>query len=482
MKLIVILLSLFSCVLAEGSRDAVKRILSKASTKTLDNGLSVLILPKGTAPVFAAVLTVRVGGVDEVRPKTGISHMLEHMAFKGTKSIGTKDYEKEKVLLEELEEIASRSKSATNFSKDDRLRWDEINSELQELWIPDAFTTVFEERGEVGLNASTDKEFTTYYIKLPKKYFEFWAKVEADRILNPVMRQFYQEREVVREERRTRTEDSPTGRLYEEFLLKAFKVHPYRLPVIGFDEDILTLTAKDMTEFHKRFYVPKNIALALLGDVSERDFDIVERYFGNIPSREKQSQEILQEPPQLEERNVLIKGFGTPIIFIGYKKFPYPHPDDVKLSLAGEILAGSTLSPLFKGLVEEKRIVSSISYSENPGILFPNLMTFSMTPKSGFTNKKVLAEFERVLEEKLRAGFTEDELAIAKRSIARELVNIMSDTTGLGRILTQAKLGFGSWNDLIIWIDKILVATKDEVTDAARRYLVKTGRTIGELE
>ncbi len=470
-----------SLCFAEGSREAVSKILSRATTKTLENGLSVLVLPKGTAPVFAAVLTVRVGGVDEVRPKTGISHMLEHMAFKGTKTLGTKDYEREKILLDELEVIASRSKAATSFSKKDKERWEAIHQELQAIWVPDAFTTVFEERGEAGLNASTDKEFTTYYIKLPKRYFEFWAELEADRILNPVMRQFYQEREVVREERRTRTDDSPNGTLYEKFLLEAFKIHPYRLPVIGFDEDILSLTATDMEEFHERFYVPKNMALALIGDVTKDDLNIIERYFGALPGGEVKAEIIPKEPLQIEERSVVLNDIGSPVIYIGYKKVAYPHPDDVSLSLAGEILAGSTLSPLYQELVEKSGIVSSISYSEAPGIIFPNLMTFALTPKKGYSNQFVLDEFDRVLKDVLQRGFDEEALTIAKRSTAREIVNLMSDTTGLGRILTQSKLGFGGWDDLLIWLDRVLKTEKNDVTDAARRYLVKSGRTVGEI-
>lgn len=482
MRIIFLLLLTVNLCIAEGSREAAKQLLSRGSSKTLSNGLSVFMLPRGTSPVFAAVLSVRVGGVDEVRPKTGISHMLEHMAFKGTTTIGTKDYQRERMLLDELEEIAARSNFATKFSEQDRKRWDEINLELQEIWVPDAFTTLFEERGESGLNASTDKEFTTYYIKLPKAHFEFWAQVETDRILNPVMRQFYQEREVVREERRTRTDDSPSGRLYEQFLLKAFSAHPYRLPVIGFDEDILTLTARDMEEFHKRFYVPSNMALALIGDVSDADWAIVERYFGRLPAGEVKGEVIPNEPDQTSERRVSIRGAGTPVIFVGYKKEAYPHLDDVRLSLAGEILAGSTLSPLFTELVERKGVASSVSQSEGPGILFPNLMTFSITPKSGFSNKKVLDEFDRVIQEKLKEGFTEEELIIAKRSISRDLIDIMSDGTGLGRILTQAKLGFGDWEDLIVWIDKILAANKEEVTEAARKYLVNSSRTVGEIK
>jgi predicted Zn-dependent peptidase len=482
MRIIFLLLLAVNLCTAEGSRDAAKQLLSRGTSKTLSNGLSVFMLPRGTSPVFTAVLAVRVGGVDEVRPKTGISHMLEHMAFKGTKTLGTKDYQKERILLDELEEIAERSNFANEFSTKDRERWNEINSQLQEIWIPDALTTAFEERGASGLNATTDKEFTTYYVKLPKRYFEFWAQVETDRVLNPVMRQFYQEREVVREERRTRTDDSPTGRLYEQFLLKAFSKHPYRLPVIGFDKDILTLTARDMNEFHRRFYVPSNMALAIIGDVNEDDWEVIERSFGNIPSGKVQGEYIPKEPIQNSERRVSIKGSGTPIIFVGYKKEPYPHIDDVRLSLAGEILAGSTLSPLFIELVEKKGLASSISQSEGPGMLFPNLITFSITPKSGVSNKKVLDEFDRVIQEKLKEGFTEEELIIAKRSISRDLMDNMSDGTGLGRILTQAKLGFGNWDDLIVWIDKILATSKEEVTEAARKYLVNSSRTVGEIE
>lgn len=477
-------LAFFICfsALADDSRNALKGVLDSGEEYTLSNGLKVILLPRKDVPIFSAVLAVRVGGVDEVRPKTGISHMLEHMAFKGTSKIGTKDYQKEKPLLEELETIAARSDSANVLSQSDQKRWIEIHKELSQLWESESFTRELERRGASGLNATTDKEFTTYYIQLPKKSFSYWAQTESDRIVDPVMRQFYQEREVVREERRMRSEDDSAGKLYEKFLETAFKVHPYKNPVIGYDDEIKRLTATELKVFHDKYYVASNMVLALVGDVSENDLPILEKQFGRISRGSSIKRDIPEEPKQTSLQQVVVTSPHAPMLAIGYKKPAYPHSDDPKLSLVGSILAGGTLSPLYKSLVEEKGLASAVDYDESPGVIYPNLMFFGVVPKQPHTAKELLAEFNADLNSILAKGFTDEDITLAKRSTSREFVDLLDSNLGMARILAHSSLAYGDWKALLHWFDQAMSVTKSEIEEAARNYLKPEFQTVGYIE
>lgn len=478
-----ILLVFFSVsALADDSRTALKGVLDSGKEFTLSNGLKVLMLSRSDVPIFSAVLAVRAGGVDEVRPKTGISHMLEHMAFKGTSKVGTKDYKKEKPLLDELELISARSDSANSLSPADKKRWMDIHNQLSQLWESESFTRELERRGASGLNATTDKEFTTYYIQLPKKSFTFWAETESDRIVDPVMRQFYQEREVVREERRMRSEDDSGGKLYEKFLDTAFKIHPYKNPVIGYDDEIKRLTASELKAFHDKYYVASNMVLALVGDVSEEDIPIVEKFFGRIKRGDYIKRDIPEEPKQTSLQKVVIKSPHAPMLAIGFKKPSYPHPDDPKLSLVGSIMAGGTLSPLYKSLVEEKGLASGVDYDEAPGVIYPSLMFFGVVPKQPHTANELLKEFNSDLASILDKGFTEEEITLAKRSTAREFVDLLESNLGMARILAHSSLAYGDWKALLAWFDEAMSVSKQELDEAARKYLKPEFQTVGYIE
>ena len=262
------------------------KLESQVVQKRLPNGLTVILYRRGKAPVFSASISVGVGGVDELPGHTGISHMLEHMAFKGTKTVGVRDAEREAELLEQLEQLKLKAASAPQTELPKFLKKiKKVSLELKSLVNENELDLIFREMGAVGLNATTGKETTDYFMSLPSTAFESWCQLEADRILNPVMRQFYSERDVVMEERRMRSEDDPEGKIYEHLLGKAFTVHPYGFPVIGYEKDLLSLTAKMTADFHKKYYKAENITIAVVGDVDpERDLTMLEDYFGQIPN------------------------------------------------------------------------------------------------------------------------------------------------------------------------------------------------------
>lgn len=451
---------------------------------TLDNGLRVLMYRRGTAPVFAGVVGVRVGGVDEKIGETGISHMLEHMAFKGTPQVGTTDYRQERELLNQLEKLAQQTNSATDFSAEQKEKWDELNVQLDQLWVKNQFWQLYEVRGATGMNATTGKEITNYMINLPKSAFEFWCWMESERLLRPVMRQFYQERDVVVEEKFLRYENRPEGKLYEMLLGAAYRVHPYRNPVIGYDFDLYKLTASQTEEFRKRYYVPSNMVISVVGDLDTlNDYRTIQKYFGRLPVGPKPSQPAIIDDANGGSREVTLTARSSPVVMIAYHKPSYPHPDDPALSLLFDILAGSSVSPMYQALVKEKRIASGIDFDEGPGFAYPNLVIFSASIQAPYGNADFIAEFDRVLAAFLKTGITEQQLQIAKRRVAMTYLNGLRSNMDLALDLVSSELTYKSgWRSIVDWFDATMAVKAGDVDRVARQYLVPSSRTIARLE
>ena len=216
----------------------------------LANGLTVLMVERHQTPVVSLNMTFGVGGVNEQAGKTGLAHLYEHMAFKGTRTVGTKNYEKERPILEEwyrvgteLEQrqrVLARKSQERPASPEDRAaieglqkRFTELQEKAGQFVAGNEMALLYQRHGGVGLNAATGKDLTRYMISLPANRLPLWAALEADRMAHPVLREFYKERGVVMEERRMRNDDSPSGLLFETFTSAAFRAHPYGIPTIG---------------------------------------------------------------------------------------------------------------------------------------------------------------------------------------------------------------------------------------------------------
>ena len=472
-----------SATLAEESQSALREMESKVRTFTLSNGIKVIFYRRGDAPIFAGAVVVRVGGSDEETGSTGISHMFEHMAFKGSKTVGTTDYGLERKLLARLEEIAAESNAGNALSEEQKKEWDSIHEQLRSIWIPDDFTVRYEKKGAVGQNATTDKEFTKYFVNLPRSAFEFWCRMESDRLMTPIMRQFYQERDVVLEERRMRFEDSPGGKLYELLLGVSYQRHPYRAPVIGYEEDIRSLTASKLERFRKKYYVPKNIVISLVGRVDpEKDIKLVEEYFGGIPTGDPITRDIPQEPEQQGQRRVDLAIKAFPEVILAYRKPNYPHPDDPPLTVMAEILAGGKTSPMYKELVKRKQVAASIAQDEGPGMVYPNLLMFAGTVKAPHNPDTFIRAFDKVVERFIRNGVSDEDLTIAKRSIGMEYLAHLGSNQSLALDFATSELTYGTWKASVEWYDKMLAVTVEDVERVAKKYLRDSQRTIATIE
>lgn len=476
----------FSGAFADGKGDpstALRVLKEDVRFVQLPNGLRLLMYKRGIAPVFSAVIAVRVGSSDEVPGETGISHMFEHMAFKGTESIGTQDYKKEGVLLDELEDIAARTDGARTMDSADRARWDEIQKTLTDLWVPEEFSREYEKVGATGLNASTGADLTQYYVSLPRDAFGVWCRMESERLRKPVLRQFYQERDVVHEEQRSRSEDDPGGKLSETLFGVAFLMHSYRQPIIGYVSDIERLTARKLDVFRSRFYVPGNIVIALVGDVDPgRDAAMVERYFGTIPSGPMPERTQIVEQPQEGERRATINFHASPQFYVAYKKPQYPDPDDAPISVMTETLAGGRTTPLFLDLVERRKVATSVNAGETPGTAYPNLLTFSVIPRAPHSNEEVLSTFDSVVREFREKKVGEEDLQIAKRSIAMSYLESMDSSMDLAQSLVSSELLHGGWRSLIDWYEQAMKTSPEDVQRVARKYLDNNARTVAKLE
>src|SRR5579862_1998172 len=266
----------------------------RTTVKTLPNGLTLVILERPEAPVFSFFTHVDAGSVQDPMGKTGLAHMFEHMAFKGTDKIGTKDYPAEKAALEKVETayaafIAERDKPIgrdDNKLKELEKAWKDAITDAQQYVIPNAFGEIVEREGGEGMNANTSDDETNYFYSFPSNRLELWAYLESERFLHPVLREFYKERDVVIEERRMRVDSSPIGRLVEQFISASFQAHPYHRPTVGWTSDLNSFSATDAQKFFDQYYIPSNMVVAVVGDVKASEaMPIVEKYFNRLPTK-----------------------------------------------------------------------------------------------------------------------------------------------------------------------------------------------------
>ncbi|MHC4153116.1 MAG: M16 family metallopeptidase, partial [Planctomycetota bacterium] len=286
----------------------------RMSEFALENGITFLVLQRHEAPVVSFHTYADVGAVDETTGMTGLAHLFEHMAFKGSKTIGTKDYTAEADAMAKEDEVFLKIKS--ELQKGERIDEDLLNQlreefeqaqqEAQKYIVHDEFEEIMVRQGSAGFNASTSQDATRYIVSLPSNKVELWMLMESDRFMNAVQREFYKEKNVVMEERRLRTESQPQGRLMEEFLSIAYKAHPYGSPIVGHMSDLKALTRIEAEAFFEKYYSPANLTVAIVGDVNHEQIkQLAEIYFGRIPSGPKPEPVRTIEPSQLGEKRTV---------------------------------------------------------------------------------------------------------------------------------------------------------------------------------
>ncbi|MGB2863285.1 MAG: pitrilysin family protein [Sedimentisphaerales bacterium] len=459
---------------------------------TLDNGLKFLVLERHEVPVVSFHIYADVGAVDEVRGITGLAHLFEHMAFKGTKTIGTKDHKAEAEVMAKIDEAFLALKAERRKGEQaDEARLEQLQSQMkeaqeatQEYLVHDEYEEVFSREGSSGFNAYTSQDATQYIVSLPSNKVELWMVMESDRFANVVLREFYKEKDVVMEERRLAVESQPVGRLLEEFMGIAYKAHPYGDQVVGHMSDIDTLTRAEAEAFFEDYYSPSNLTIAIVGDVDpDRIRELAEKYFGRIPSGPKPDPVETVEPPQLGERRVVVDDPAQPFVLIGYHKPSIHHSDDAVFDAITDIVGMGRTCRLYKSLVKEKRIaVAASGFQGMPGVKYPSLFLFYAVPARGRTNTEceeaIDAEIERLKSELV----TPEELAKAKTRARAGLIRQLASNSGLAAQLTFYEVVTGDWRNLFGQLDKIEKVTAEDIQRIAGEYFTTKNRTVGIIK
>ena len=452
----------------------------------LPGGMTFLVVPRRDAPVVSFFTYADVGSVDEPAGQSGVAHMFEHMAFKGTTSLGTTGLAAELAAMALEDAAYARLRSARLAGVDSVAALQsafEAARDSAATFVDDAaFDRLLARNGAEGVNAFTSADQTGYFYSLPANKAELWFATEADRWARPVLREFYQERDVVVEERRQRTDSSPTGRLFEEFLTTAFKAHPYGRPTIGYESDLQSLTRDQAQAFFDAYYGLNNLTVAIVGDVDPAEMRrLAALYFGPAAGGPTPERIPTVEPAQLGERRVTMLDRSQPYVFVGFHRQSGAHPDAPVYTVLADILDAGRTSRLYRGLVETRRAVGTDVYAAFPGDKYPTLFTILAVPAPGVDPDSVEADLTGLLDRVADDGVTDAEIARARTRARAALVSELDSNDGLAGALATAEALRGDWRALFRDIDALDRVTPADVQRVARETFRTSNRTVATL-
>jgi len=465
----------------------------------LANGMKWLLFPRHDAPTVSAGWVARVGSANERPGITGISHFFEHMMFKGTHVIGTKDIAADLALIEEQERVRAEMRRELALMRE-RLRRGEIDDlqkpesqseryreldrqfdalvqKQRETIVKDQLDQIYTRNGGEFLNASTSEDWTVYFVRVPSNRLELWAWLESDRLLNPVFREFYSERDVVFEERRLRTESTPLGKFDEELNALFWQAHPYKWPVVGWASDIPMYTLDQAKDYFGTYYAPNNLTGVLVGDFRPAEVKpLLERYFGRLPRGEKEPPEVVTlEPAPLGEKRYEAVAETSPTVRVLWKAVPFVHKDQAALDLLSDLLSGRT-GRLYKGLVLGRQVANEASaytdfkkYAGSFGVE----VTVKDGQDPGAAEKAIFEEIERLKAEAVPA----DELQKVKNQAKANAYRRLSQPVFIMFQLLVYE-GMGDWRYINTASSATDAVSPADLQRVARQYLTTEGRTV----
>jgi len=467
---------------------------------TLPNGMKWLLFENHDSPTVAAGWTARVGSVNERPGITGISHFFEHMMFKGTRVIGTKDAEADLELIEEQEKVRDlmraemavmrerlrrgeiddlqKPENKTERYQELERRFDALVQKQRETIVKDQMDQIYTKNGGEFMNAFTGEDQTVYYVRVPSNKLELWAWLESDRLLNTVFREFYSVRDVVFEERRLRTESTPLGKFDEDFNALFWEAHPYQWPVVGWASDIPMYTLAQAKDYFATYYAPNNLTGALVGDFKIAEVKpLLERYFGRVPRGKVEPPPMVTlEPKQLAERRFNAEAETSPTVRVLWKGVPFVHKDEDALDLLTDILSGRT-GRLYKGLVLGRQVANEASASVDPR-KYAGIVEVECVVKDGkdpaAVEQAVYEEVERLQKEPVPPEELQKVKNQAKANAFRRLASPMSIAIQL-----LVYEGRGDWRYINTSPERTDAVTAEDLQRVAREYLTKESRTVG---
>lgn len=468
--------------------DTTEYFKSKVVEKRLKNGIVLLMMNRGFSPTLAFHISFRVGSVDESYNTIGAAHILEHMLFKGTDKLGTKDYSKEKPVLDRIEAVGETI---------DRLRLEnpesgeikKLETELKKLQEDESKLTVsspydmlYTSNGGVMFNASTSRDMTGYYIHLPSDRIELWAQTEAARLKNPVFREYYSERDNVFEERLMRSETSGDAVLQEAFFATAYMAHPYRHPTIGWDSNIKFMSVNDIKKFYNSYYIPSRMTITIVGKQdTEETYRIISKYFEDIKPKPEPGEIKVIEPVQIGEKRVDIYYKSRPSIIIGWKKPTAPSKDDYAFDVMQTAIGSGKSSRLYRSLILEKKMASSVyAWNGAPGSRYDNMFMVYAAPVDGVNTetleKEIYSEMNRFREE-----VDSEEMDRVKNIAESSFIFMLDNNEGIAGQLSYFQTIFRDWRYIANYIENLNRVSVGDVHIAFDKYIQDNYKTVAVL-
>ena len=495
--------SLILIIIAAGGAFAQDSELFPVNEIILDNGLTVLVVERPAAPVFTGYFCVGVGSADERIGNIGTAHLFEHMMFKGSESVGTTNIEAEKDLWIKEDSIWARIDEAmrrTRFIElnhpeqlEEHLKYiedlktilDSLTSASSRYVVQNEFDEIYTRNGAAQFNAWTMYDFTNYFVSLPSNRLELWFNMESDRLKKPALREFFPERDVVSEERRLSVENNSDSKLFEQLIGTAFIAHPYQIYWEWQSEENY-LTRDDLMQFHRTYYVPQNISIAVVGDVKTEEVKkLAEKYFGDMPRGGDIEPIYTREPKQVGERRVDLHYEASPSIYIAYHKTPFDSPDEPVFRVIERILGEGRTSRLYKSLVLDRQLCLSIDVNAFPGAPlgdeFASVFIINAYPKEGISTTEVEEAIYEEINKLSATAIDAKELEKIKNNIDADYIWGSYSNIGLAYHLAIAHNLARDWRHLFNLRDKMMAVTPEDIIRVTGEYLTETNRTVATL-
>jgi predicted Zn-dependent peptidase len=458
----------------------------------LENGLRLIVLSRPDAPVISSITVVGVGGGDEAEKYFGTAHIFEHMAFKGTENVGTKDFEKEKkaMAVEDsvfaliLKERARGAKADSSTLQRLEEEFDVAKQKAREFAISNHYGQILDREGGSDLNAATSLDRTFYMCSVPSNKLELLMCLESDRFLCPVLREFYTEvHGPIAEERRMHT-DNPSRKLFEEFFLKAFPPeHPYGHPLIGYMDDILTATRSEAREFFETHYGASNLVVGIVGNVEPAEVKrLAEIYWGRLPKRKDPEARRVPEVAHQGEKRMKLELQSQPMLYVGYHRPNLHASDAVVYDVMADCLGRGRTSRLYRSLVTEQKLAVRVgAVSSMPGEEHSTLFWCLITPARGHVASECETAFYEEIERLREELVSEEELSKVKARVKAEIVQLLESNLWTAFVLAAEELSYGDWRRTFSYLEELSKVTPQDIQRVAKKILVEDNRVVGSI-
>ncbi len=480
--LVLIVTCIPACLSAEDS------LRADVQESRLENGLKILIVERPGSSGFAAEMVYKVGSVNEWPGVTGIAHLLEHLMFKGTRRIGTRDPDTEFLLMKRIDETSEAlTREKAKDEEGDKATIERLERNLKQLQkeqsglvVEGELLDIYERNGAKGLNASTSADYTRYYCSLPSDRLELWCLLESDRMRDPVFREFYSERDAVGRERRREFDENPEGLLREQLICTAFTAHPYQRPVIGWSCDIATIQRSEVREFWEKYYIPNNCTMVLVGDVDpDEALPMIKRYFGDIPSGPVPEPVTTIEPRQPGERIARVESNAEPLAYVAYHKPAITHPDQYVADVLVKLLTGGKTSRLHRKMVLEQRIARRVDAWGGPD-KYPGLFIFALFPRDPHTVSELIENLDEEIKLLADKPVDDRELQRAKDQLRADYVDMLESNQETAAQIAKYE-GMYDWSYINTLTERRDAVTSADIQSFVKKYFAPSNRTIAEL-